>query len=144
MKKIYTYRPYVNIFETEIILLDDDSLPIPEFSTTVPPLPHIDNAVAIIWNKQTNVWEYHEIPLPPLPVRAGYMDEMLSYSKIRSLQYPPQTDYLDAIVKNDTIAIQAYLDACLLVKSRWPKDMSPITRREYFIQVYGMKPYIFH
>ena len=35
--------------------------------------------------------------------------------------YPPITDYLDGIVKGDAAQVQAYIDACLAVKSEYPK-----------------------
>ena len=39
----------------------------------------------------------------------------------RATEYPPYTDYLDAIVKNDQVQIQAYINACLAIKQRYPK-----------------------
>jgi hypothetical protein len=41
--------------------------------------------------------------------------------KNRRAEYPPVTDYLDAVVKNDQVAVQAYIDACLAVKAKYPK-----------------------
>lgn len=43
------------------------------------------------------------------------------YKKQRAAEYPPMTDYLDAVVKNDTEQMQAYIDACLAVKAKYPK-----------------------
>ena len=40
---------------------------------------------------------------------------------LRAKAYPPMSDYLDGIVKNDTAQIQAYLSACLAVKQAYPK-----------------------
>jgi hypothetical protein len=31
------------------------------------------------------------------------------------------TDYLDGIVKGDDAQVQAYIDACLAVKNKYPK-----------------------
>ena len=42
-------------------------------------------------------------------------------STLRAESYPPMSDYLDAKVKGDTAAEQAYLDACLAVKEKYPK-----------------------
>lgn len=137
---VYQYKPGVFIFEKAVEIEDGSS--VPELATLTPPLPHIDDAVAVSWNASINQWEYRELPLPPYPVPQNYMDELLTYSQIRSMQYPSQYDYLDAVVKNDTDAIQAYMDACQAVKSRWPKGMDPITRREYYVQVFDMKLYI--
>jgi len=39
----------------------------------------------------------------------------------RALEYPAQTDYLDAVVKNDKKEIKAYIDACQAVKTKYPK-----------------------
>ena len=40
---------------------------------------------------------------------------------LRQVAYPPATDYLDAIVKGDTVQAQTYIDACLAVKAKYPK-----------------------
>ena len=40
---------------------------------------------------------------------------------LRAEAYPPMADYLDAKVKGDTEQEQAYLDACLAVKAKYPK-----------------------
>lgn len=42
-------------------------------------------------------------------------------SDLRKNAYPPMADYNDAVVKNDQAAIQAYVDACLAVKAKYPK-----------------------
>jgi hypothetical protein len=39
----------------------------------------------------------------------------------RASEYPAQTDYLDAVVKNDKKQIKAYIDACQAVKTKYPK-----------------------
>ena len=45
------------------------------------------------------------------------------YQRRRSLEYPPVTEYLDAVVKGDQEQIQAYIDACLTVKAKYPKGV---------------------
>lgn len=45
----------------------------------------------------------------------------LSYSDLRRQEYPPMTEYLDAVVKGDDVAIQDYRDKCLAVKAKHPK-----------------------
>jgi hypothetical protein len=40
---------------------------------------------------------------------------------LRKESYPPMADYLDAKVKGDVAQEQAYLDACLAVKAKYPK-----------------------
>lgn len=46
----------------------------------------------------------------------------LSYADKRRSEYPPITDYLDGIVKGDQAQVQAYIDACLAVKAKYPKE----------------------
>lgn len=43
------------------------------------------------------------------------------YREQRAAEYPPMTDYLDGIVKGDQAQVQAYIDACLSVKAKYPK-----------------------
>ena len=44
-----------------------------------------------------------------------------AYKAKRATEYPPYTDYLDGIVKGDNAQVQAYIDACLAVKNKYPK-----------------------
>jgi hypothetical protein len=39
----------------------------------------------------------------------------------RAAEYPPIADYIDGIVKGDQAQMQAYIDACLAVKAKYPK-----------------------
>lgn len=43
------------------------------------------------------------------------------YQRDRASEYPPITDYIDGIVKSDQAQVQAYIDACLAVKAKYPK-----------------------
>lgn len=43
------------------------------------------------------------------------------YQRQRAAEYPPMTDYIDGIVKGDEAQVQAYIDACLAVKAKYPK-----------------------
>jgi hypothetical protein len=43
------------------------------------------------------------------------------YQRNRADEYPPMADYLDGIVKGDQAQVQAYIDACLAVKVKYPK-----------------------
>jgi hypothetical protein len=47
--------------------------------------------------------------------------DALEYQRLRALEYPPVTDYLDAVVKGDLEQQQIYIDACLAVKAKYPK-----------------------
>ena len=44
------------------------------------------------------------------------------YHRKRASEYPPITDYLDGIVKGDLVQQQDYIDACLAVKVKYPKE----------------------
>ena len=48
-----------------------------------------------------------------------YADD--SYKRNRAAEYPPMTNYIDGIVKGDQAQVQAYIDACLAVKAKYPK-----------------------
>ena len=43
------------------------------------------------------------------------------YQRDRAAEYPPMADYIDGIVKSDQAQVQAYIDACLAVKAKYPK-----------------------
>jgi hypothetical protein len=43
------------------------------------------------------------------------------YQRDRASEYPSITDYIDGVVKSDQTQIQAYIDACLAVKAKYPK-----------------------
>ena len=44
-----------------------------------------------------------------------------TYAELRAREYPPMSDYLDGIVKGDAVQVQAYIDACVAVKAKYPK-----------------------
>jgi hypothetical protein len=48
-------------------------------------------------------------------------DNAIAYKAKRSAEYPDFRDYLDGIVKGDQAQVQAYIDACLVVKAKYPK-----------------------
>jgi len=45
-----------------------------------------------------------------------------TYKTKRAVAYPPVTDYLDGIVKNDQAQIDKYIADCLAVKAKYPKS----------------------
>jgi len=47
--------------------------------------------------------------------------EAKQYQRDRAAEYPSVNDYLDGIVKGDQAQIDAYIDACQAVKSKYPK-----------------------
>ena len=48
-------------------------------------------------------------------------DNAVAYKAKRAAEYPDFRNYLDGIVKNDQAQVQAYIDACLAVKAKYPK-----------------------
>lgn len=48
--------------------------------------------------------------------------DALTYAQKRRAEYPPVTDYLDAVVKGDQAGIAAYIAACQAVKAKYPKS----------------------
>jgi hypothetical protein len=58
----------------------------------------------------------------PIPTVTPPTTPTSTYQQLRSMEYPPMTDYLDGIVKGDQAQIQKYIDDCLAVKARIPKE----------------------
>lgn len=50
-------------------------------------------------------------PKPPVP----------TYADLRAAEYPSIYDLVDGLVKDDAAQVQAYKDACLAVKAKYPK-----------------------
>lgn len=46
----------------------------------------------------------------------------LSYAEKRASEYPNVLDYIDGIVKGDEVQVQEYIDKCLAVKAKYPKQ----------------------
>jgi len=55
-------------------------------------------------------------------LQAAY--DSLGYQRKRADEYPDVREYLDGVVKNDQAQIQAYVDACLAVKAKYPKPIA--------------------
>ncbi len=47
--------------------------------------------------------------------------DSMEYYRARAKEYPDFKEYLDGVVKGDQDQIQAYIDACLAVKAKYPK-----------------------
>ena len=47
--------------------------------------------------------------------------EDTEYQRLRAKEYPDIKEYLDGLVKSDKEQMQAYIDACLAVKTKYPK-----------------------
>lgn len=48
--------------------------------------------------------------------------KLFNYQLLREPLYPKQSEYLDAMVKGDELAIQLYKDKCIAVKLKYPKE----------------------
>jgi hypothetical protein len=74
----------------------------------------------IIWHDTLqNIPTKDQITAEVRKIVAEY--KSVEYQRLRKLEYPPITDYLDAVVKGNQEQIQAYIDACLAVKAKYPK-----------------------
>jgi hypothetical protein len=67
----------------------------------------------------TTVPSEEEIQNEMAKLQAKY--DVQEYARKRAPEYPPITDYLDAIVKGDEEQVQAYIDKCLEIKAKYPK-----------------------
>ena len=80
--------------------------------------PNIITTVGdIAYDKDGNIVDY-DLALVQADIDAT------AYIAKRAAEYPPMTDYLDAVVKGDTAQQQAYIDACLAVKAKYPKGVA--------------------
>jgi hypothetical protein len=68
----------------------------------------------VAYDKDENIFEYDNAAVEELIQKEAYKE-------LRAKEYPDFKDYLDGIVKNDQAQIQAYIDACLAVKNKYPK-----------------------
>lgn len=60
-----------------------------------------------------------EITAELVRLQADY--EAKLYQRQRAAEYPSINNYIDGIVKGDQAQVQAYIDACLAVKAKYPK-----------------------
>ena len=56
---------------------------------------------------------------------ATIAEAAVAYKAQRAVEYPSMIDYMDGIVKGDVAQVQAYIDACLAVKAKYPKPNAP-------------------
>jgi hypothetical protein len=70
--------------------------------------------------KQTQPTE-DEIQAEIARLQAEY--DAKEYQRKRASEYPPMTDYLDAIVKGDQAQIDKYIADCLAVKAKYKKGV---------------------
>lgn len=74
--------------------------------------------VKVVFDATTGTYE--ELPLTPEELALTEVT-VGTYAELRAMEYPDFRDYLDGVVKNDQEQIQAYIDACLAVKAKYPK-----------------------
>lgn len=54
-------------------------------------------------------------------IEAQYQHDLKICYGLRTKEYPPMSDYVDAMVKGDDAAIEAYKTKCLEIKAKYPK-----------------------
>ena len=80
-----------------------------------------DEYSGIVWKDETQTQPtLEEVNAEIAKLKATYNAK--EYQRNRAKEYPSITDYLDGIVKGDNAQVQAYIDACLAVKAKYPKD----------------------
>jgi hypothetical protein len=115
-----------------------EAFPKPDSLTAIPPPspifqhPH----VWLCWNPEKQEWYYREVYIPLLG--SNDLDDILDYKALRKLEYPPQSEYLDAVSKMDDAQLQAYYRDCKAVKHRFPKGMQQVSRRSYLVTKIGL------
>lgn len=67
----------------------------------------------IIETRLVNVYEEIEVDVNAWKIE--------NYAILRKAEYPPIEDYMDALVKGDEEAMEAYKEKCLAVKAKYPK-----------------------
>lgn len=67
------------------------------------------NLISSINHESQGTPQPADLPIPP------------TYQELRAAEYPAVTMYLDGVVKGDMVQQQAYIDACLAVKAKYPK-----------------------
>lgn len=76
--------------------------------------------ISVIWH------DYDTPPVTEAELNAEYQRllanyEENEYQRLRAVEYPPMTDYLDGVVKGDQAQIDKYIADCLAVKAKYPK-----------------------
>jgi hypothetical protein len=75
----------------------------------------------VVTIRNDDAFDKNENPVQyDLTVVQAYIDAN-SYIAKRQAEYPSIIDYIDGIVKGDQAQVQAYIDACLAVKVKYPK-----------------------
>jgi hypothetical protein len=79
-----------------------------------------DEYSGIVWKDETQTQPtLEEVNAEIVRLKAEY--DAKEYQRNRAKEYPDFKDYLDGIVKGDNSQVQAYIDACLAIKAKYPK-----------------------
>ena len=74
----------------------------------------------IVWGSNTTPISKELILAKVVEVQAEY--DSKQYQRDRTNKYPDFKEYLDGIVKGDNAQIQKYINDCLAVKAKYPKE----------------------
>jgi len=81
------------------------------------PVPTVPDGKRAKWN---GTWVFEDIQ--NFDSESEIEQVELSYAENRAMEYPDFREYLDGIVKGDQAQVQAYIDACLAIKNKYPKS----------------------
>lgn len=119
--KIYDYDKESGLYLGESMAdadpLDKANWLIPSNATNLAPLEMQDGKTVNFINGK---WVY--IDIPATIVEPIAFEPQKTYQEKRISEYPPFMDYIDGLVKNDQEQMQTYIDACLAVKAKYPKE----------------------
>jgi hypothetical protein len=63
-----------------------------------------------------------EAQLNALEAQANEIERLNLVKSNRAKEYPDFKEYLDGIVKGDNVQVQKYINDCLAVKAKYPKE----------------------
>jgi hypothetical protein len=79
-----------------------------------------DDINQIEWLENTTPISVNQILAKQIELQAEY--DSKEYQRNRANEYPDFKEYLDGIVKGDDAQIQKYINDCLAVKAKYPKE----------------------
>jgi len=87
------------------------------------------NAEVVVTGEDINqiTWLNGTTPIPANEILAKQQELITEYNsnkyqRDRAKEYPDFKEYLDGIVKGDNNQIQKYINDCLAVKAKYPKE----------------------
>ena len=80
-----------------------------------------DTYSGLVWSDENNDPKPTEVELVEECERLQAEYEAKEYQRLRAKEYPDFKEYLDGLVKGDIVQMQAYINACLAVKAKYPK-----------------------